>query len=409
MRSTRSKNQLQGVAGTTRPLYSFPMVLRRLPFVLFLLATSSLAASPPQASFEQIAKRADAARSADRVRDAIDLYTQGVHVRPQWTDGWWSLGTLLYDQDRFPEAKTAFQRFAASAPKPGAAYSFLGLCEYETRDYDHALSHFRAWARAGWPGSPQSIDVSVFHFALLLTRDGEFVQALYLLATEAAKFGENPPLAEAMGLASLRMRNLPEDYAPEKREMVWLAGEAAIYAAQSPPGFDRSNEYADRLASRYPEEPEVHYFRGSVLIAQKKTADAEREFRQELRISPEHIPAMLALAGVDLDKNDVAEADTLARRAVGLAPRDAEAHQVFGRVLMGKGQNAASARELEIAKELAPDSALVRSHLAMVYSRLGRTDAAKAEAAAFLRLKSKEGVLAPPEEKLKSRGQEKTQ
>ena len=67
------------------------------------------------------------------------------------------------------------------------------------------------------------------------------------------------------------------------------------------------------------------------------------------------------------------------------------------------------ARELEIAKELAPDSALVRSHLAMVYSRLGRTEAAKAEAAAFLRLKNKEGVLAPPQEKLKSSVQEKTQ
>jgi len=392
----------------SHPLYSFLMVLRwfRL-FVVLLLATSSLAASPPQESFEQLAKRAEAARSADRVRDAIDLYTRGVRLNPQWTEGSWALATLLYDQDRFPEAKTAFQRFVAAAPKPGAAYSFLGLCEYETHDYDRALGHFRAWARAGWPGTPQSIDVSVFHFALLLTRDGEFVQALYLLATEAQKMGENPSLAEGMGLASLRMRSLPEDYAPEKREMVWLAGEAAIYAAQSPPGFDRSNEYADRLTLRYPEEPEVHYFRGSVFAAQKKTADAEREYRYELRISPEHVPAMLALAGIGLDKNEVTEAETLAMKAVDLAPKDSESHEVFGRVLMAKGQNAASARELEIAKEIAPDSALVRSYLAMVYSRLGRTEAAKAEAAAFLRLKSKEGVLAPPMEKLSSGTSEK--
>jgi predicted Zn-dependent protease len=190
--------------------------------------------------------------------------------------------------------------------------------------------------------------------------------------------------------------------------MVWLAGESAIYAAQSPPGFDRSNQYADRLILRYPEEPEVHYFRGTVFAAQKKTADAEREYRHELRISPQHLPAMLALAGIDLDKNDVTEAETLARKAVELAPKDSESHEVFGRVLMVKAQNAASARELEIAKELAPDSALVRSYLAMVYSRLGRTEAAKAEAAAFLRLKSKEGVLAPPMEKLGSGTSEKT-
>ena len=408
MRSTRSRNNLQGVTRTTHPLYSFLMVLRRHFLVLLLLATSGLAASRPQESFERIAQQADAARSADRIRDAIDLYAQAVHVRPQWTEGWWSLATLLYDQDRFPEAKTAFQRFAATAPKPGAAYSFLGLCEYETHDYHHALSHFRAWARAGWPGSPQSIDVSVFHFALLLTLDGEFVRALYLLATEAAKMGETPALVEAMGLASLRMRNLPEDYPPEKREMVWLAGEAAIYAAQSPPGFDRSNEYSDRLVVRYPEEPEVHYFRGTMYAAQGNAAGAEREYRRELRISPEHVPATVALAGIDLDKNDVTEAEYLARKAVDLAPKDSEAHQVFGRVLMVKGENATSARELEIAKQLAPDSALVRSHLAMVYSRLGRTQEAKVEAAAFLQLKSKEGVLAPPQEKLNSRNSEKT-
>ncbi len=398
------------MARESHPLYSCSMGLRWLPFVLLLLAMPSLAAPPtPQESFEQIAHQADAARAADRIRNAIDLYKRGVRLRPQWTEGWWSLGTLLYDQDRFPEAKAAFQRFAAGSPKPGPAYSFLALCEYETQDYDHALDHFRAWARAGWPGISQSIDVSVFHFGLLLTRDGEFVQALYLLATEAQKIGENPALAEAMGLASLRMRNVPEDYAPEKREMVWLAGEAATYAAQSPPGFERSNEYADRLESRYPEEPEVHYFRGTVFAAQKKTADAEREYRRELQISPEHIPAILALADLELDKNDVTGAETLARKAVYLAPKDSEAHEVFGRVLMAKGQNAASARELETAKELAPDSALVRSQLAMVYSRLGRTEAAKAEAAAFLRLKSKEGVLAPSQEKLQPETSEKAQ
>jgi Flp pilus assembly protein TadD len=55
---------------------------------------------------------------------------------------------------------------------------------------------------------------------------------------------------------------------------------------------------------------------------------------------------------------------------------------------------------LETAKQLAPDNPGVRSHLAMVYTRLGRRQAAKAESAAFLALKNKEGVMAPPKEKL---------
>src|SRR5262249_32250314 len=155
-------------------------------------------------------------------------------------------------------------------------------------------------------------------FALLLTRDGEFVRALYLLAPEAAKAGVDPTLVEAMGLASLRIRNLPEGYEPQQREMVWLAGEAAVYQAQQPHDFSRADEYAARLVSRYPQQPDVHYFRGTVFTLENKNEDAEREYRQELRISPRHVPALLALVSIDLDKNEVTEADGFARQAVEL-------------------------------------------------------------------------------------------
>ncbi len=385
------------------------MALRSFPFLLVLFAASSLAVPDSQKSFQTIATEADAARSADHIRDAINLYTEGLRLRPKWSEGWWSLATLLYDQDRFPEARTAFQKFVATTSKPGVAYSFLGLCEYETHEYDKALAHFRAWASAGWPGTPQSVDVSVFHFALLLTRDGEFVQALYLLATEAAKMGATPGLAEAMGLASLRMRDLPEDYGPQQREMVWLAGEAAVYAAQSPPEFDRANEYSDRLASRYAEQADVHYFRGTLLTMENRASDAEHEYRETLRLSNKHVPAMLAVTEIDLDKNQIEEADTLAREAVELAPKDSAAHHALGRVLMAKNQDEASAKELEVAEQLAPDSALVHSRLAIVYGKLGRTQEAKAEAATFMRLKRHEGVLAPPRERLKSGASENPQ
>jgi tetratricopeptide (TPR) repeat protein len=370
-----------------------------IPLLALFLAASA-AFSETSARFERIAKQADTARAADRFNDAIHLYQEALHLNPQWRDGWWDLASLYYDQDRFPEAKETFHRYAVLAPGKGPADAFLGLCEYELRDYDRALSHFRSWASAGWAGTPQLLDVAVFHFALLLTRDGEFVPALYLLAPEAAKAGNDPALAEAMGLASLRMRNLPEDYPPERREMVWLAGEAAVYLAQQPHDVERAQQFAARLESRYPNEPGVHYFRGSLFAFDNKTDEAEREDREELRISPAHVPAMIALAQIDLEKNELAEADALARKAVNLEPENGEAHHILGRVLMVNRQMDASLRELEKAKSLVPDNPLVRSHLAMVYSRMGQAEKAKAEARAFLVLKKKEELLAPAAEKL---------
>ncbi len=376
-----------------------------LPALLISLSlVASVAAGP--ASFEKVASQAEAARLQDRVPEAIRLYREGTHLRPSWADGWWYLGSLLYDQDRFPEATVAFEHLLGSTTHGGPVHAFLGLCEYGTGNYDGALAQFRAWAGAGWPGTPQLRDVAIFHFALLLTRDSRFVESLYLIAPVAQRLGDNPELSEAMGLSSLRMRYLPENYPPLLRERIWLAGKAALYAAQSPKDFERADEFAARLESLYGTQPEIHYFRGTLYGFEGNNAEAEREYREELKISPDHVPALDALAGLDLEKNNLAEAGALARRAVLADPNDAEAHHLLGRVYLGNGNLQASLTELEKAKEIAPDIPEVRSHLAMVYMKLGQVQEAKAESAAFLTLKNKEDVMATARQKLGDDGRE---
>jgi tetratricopeptide (TPR) repeat protein len=374
--------------------------MRSLTFVLAISFSLAASAATVPDRFKTIARQADTARSQDRVPEAIRLYREGTHLRPSWSDGWWYLGSLLYDQDRFSEAAVAFQHLLANTPHRGPAHAFLALCEYETDKYDGALAHFRAWAGEGWAGTRELRDVADYHFALLLTRDGRFVESLFLIAPLAQRLGDSPEIVEAMGLASLRMTYLPENYPPEQRERIWLAGKAALYAAQSPKDFERADEYSARLESRYGTQPEIHHFRGTLFGFEGKNTEAEREYREELKISPDHVPSMDALAGFDLERNDLTEADALARRAVAADSKDAEAHHLLGRVLLETGDLVLSASELETAKQLAPDSPLVRSHLAMVYTKLGRPQEAKVEAAAFLALKSKEEVMAPSEEKL---------
>jgi len=284
---------------------------------LGLLIAFSMAASAATvpARFETIARQADSARTQERVPEAIRLYREGTQLRSSWYEGWWYLGSLLYDQDRFPEATAAFQHLSASTSHRGPAYAFLALCEYEAGKYDDALTQFRAWAGAGWGGTPELRDIAIYHFALLLTRDGKYVESLYLISPMAQRLGDNPELVEAMGLASLRMSYLPENYPPEQRERIWLAGKAAQYTAQSPKDFERADEYAARLESRYGTQPEIHYFRGTLYGFEGKKAEAEREYREELKISPDHAPSLNALAGFDLEKNDLTEAGDLARRA----------------------------------------------------------------------------------------------
>src|SRR6266851_8548277 len=54
-------------------------------------------------NFDTIAAAASAARDADKIDEAIGLYRQAIGLHPQWAEGWWFLGTLYYDHDKYSD------------------------------------------------------------------------------------------------------------------------------------------------------------------------------------------------------------------------------------------------------------------------------------------------------------------
>jgi predicted Zn-dependent protease len=88
----------------------------------------------------------------------------------------------------------------------------------------------------------------------------------------------------------------------------------------------------------------------------------------------------------------------LARRADGLEPKNPAAHHILGQALFASGHLQEGARELETARQMAPDSASIHFHLMTVYQKLGRTKDAEHEKAIFETLRGKREVLLPPEE-----------
>jgi len=367
--------------------FARPTMLSVFPLVALLSMAVPAALSFPQQSFDEIAQRADSARTADRVTEAIALYRQAVQLRPSWSDGWLWLGDLLYDQNRFSEAQDSFTHLVAITPQPGPAWAMKALCEYEMRDYAHSLDDLETWMHGGLQGSEGLADVATFHRALLLTREGRFDRALHLLTERAQRRGESPLLVEAMGLASLRMPNLPGDYPPGLREEVWLAGKATFYLSVQE--LERGQDYSHRLLAEYGQQPQVHYIHGLLLEAQSKSDEALQDFHTELQIFPQNSEAMLEIAGIDIDNGKLDEATILARRAVQIDPANPEAHHVLGRVLLAAGQTKESAQELQSAARLAPDNAAIHLHLATAYQRLGRKEDAQQEMTTYFAIRKK--------------------
>src|SRR5580692_6722020 len=174
--------------------------------VVISLSLSLMSAATPQTSatsqnFETLAANALSAREAGRTDEAIRNYQAAVELRPSWDEGWWYLGTLLYDTDHFAEAIPALHHVVELDPKVGAGWAFLGLCEFETEDYPDAYLHLQSAKELGFADSPDVEKVALYHLGLLLNLHGEFERATELLVQS---FGPNQfpdQIKTALGLA----------------------------------------------------------------------------------------------------------------------------------------------------------------------------------------------------------------
>ena len=340
-------------------------------------------AAAPKVSFEQLAQKARDARAAKKLDEAIRFYKQALVIRPSWTEGQWGLGTLLYEVDRFEEARDAFRRVAEEQPNDGVVLALKGLCEFRLKNYDRALADLKG-ARALRVSVADVASVSEFHTALLFIRYEKYENAFEILTSFARKGEDSQAVIEAFGLCTLRMPYLPSEAPVEKRELILLAGRAGFYTSDG-----RRSVAADlafeELLSRFPTTANVHYSRGLYLLRDDPDL-AHEEFRTELRLFPGHVPAMLQLSFDLLKRGDHAEALAFARRAAEVEPRNFAIYNALGRSLLEAGETDEAIKALEQGAKLAPESPQMQFALARAYARAGRTEESARARAEFLRL-----------------------
>jgi tetratricopeptide (TPR) repeat protein len=378
-------------------------VFRRIVVVAALLAQAhaARAASPlpqttvapvkpaateePQqkSSFDELASGAATARDAGRLEEALALYRRALSVRSDWPEGRWYIATLLYELDRHAEARDAFAEVLSREPSHAGALGLKGLCEFELRDYERALSDLLQATTKGVSRSPEIARVVRYHAAILLTRFGEFEVAYQMLTGFAAEADETPQVIEAFGVNLLRMPMLPADVPAAQRDTVLLAGRAgyAMAARRSPD----ARPLLDDLVMRHPTLPHAHYARGVFFLTEDPRRALE-DFRRELEISPSHVPARLQIAFELIKRGDAAQARGPAQEAAALAPDHFATRLALGQVMLEMNEIDPAITELEAAAKLAPGSPQAQFMLGRAYARAGRTADAERARAEFTRL-----------------------
>jgi tetratricopeptide (TPR) repeat protein len=355
--------------------------------LLAILTLPAAVGAPPQAAppetFESAARRAQAAREATHDAEAIAAYQAALALRPEWDEGLWYLGTLLYQSGRLEEADAAFARFLDLKPQTGAGWVLRGFCSFETGDYKAAADRLRRGLGLGLGANAELTALARLRLALALVKTYQFEEATRPLTVLARNTPEKPEVVAAVGLALLRMPMLPSEIPAPRQDLVQKTGRAgAFHLAER--GTDAERAYAELVAA-YPDEPWIHYAQGVFLLR----TDSERgmaALKRELQVNPGNVLACLEIAFelLKLHRND--EAQAVAERAVELAPTLFATHAALGRALVELGELDRGTRELEQASLLAPESAEVHFSLARAYARAGREADAARERAEFTRL-----------------------
>jgi predicted Zn-dependent protease len=349
----------------------------------------SLAQSKPDsaAGFAAISAKADAARDADRLDQAIPLYKAALAVRPAWKEGWWSLGTILYDQNSYSAAAHAFRRLLASDPKNGTAHLMLGLCEYQLNLDDSALQDLQKAKELGVRKDDQLPHVLLYHEAMLELRKGQYesaLEALRFLVKEGVHSDELDA-ALGMGVLLLRPKNAPAEGSSEQ-QVILRAGRAEELSLAKK--LDAAKKSYDALVQDFPEFPNVHYAYGRFLLTVDDPESAVAQFEQEIKNNPGHTRARLQIA-VTHYRVDSAAGIPYALEVIKLDPNYPFGHYLLGLLYYDSGDTAQSIPELETAARMVPREAQFQFALGNAYARVGRKEDAARARASFLRLKEK--------------------
>jgi tetratricopeptide (TPR) repeat protein len=342
------------------------------------------------ASVASLSAKADAARDAGRLDEAAALYRQALAKRPAWQEGWWSLGTILYDQDSYAPAARAFRRVTGLDPANGTAHLMLGLCEYQLDRDETALTHIRRAKALGVRNDEQLVQVMQYHEAMLLLRNGRYEDAIEAAKPLVEKGVASDELDVALGLGVLLIR--PQD-APKTDaadyQIVVRAGRAEHNRLTQQ--WDAAKAAYGELVQAFPTFPNVRYAFGRFLLALDNPDAAIEEFKAEIVNNPRHVRARMQIAAACY-RVDSAKGIPYAQEVVTLEPGYPFGHYLLGLLYLDARDLGRAISELETAARMVPTEPQFQFSLGSAYARAGRPkDAARARAA-FARL----GGTRPP-------------
>jgi tetratricopeptide (TPR) repeat protein len=338
-------------------------------------------------TFSQLRDSAAKASEENRLDAAARLYGKALALNPSWTEGWWSLGTILYDENHYSSAARAFARLVALDSKNGTAHLMLGLCQYQLGSFGLSLRNIEAAERLGVRKDEDLVHVFEYHKAMLLLRNGKYEDAIDPLKRLVEEGVRTEDLALALGMSALLMRpqELPS-IEKEHRLVVLSVGQAeALHLSKK---NDEAKERYSEIAKASPDSPNIHYAFGHFLLSLDEIDEAVAQFQQEIHNQPDHVRARMEIAATDYRKNSAAGIP-YAQQVIQLQPKYPFSHYLLGLLYLDTGDTKRALPELQTAARMVPQEPQFQFALGNAFAKAGRKEEAAKARAVFFRLSHK--------------------
>ncbi len=299
------------------------------------------------------------------IRALLLLYLAWQVASPQAAEHM-QAGIAAEKQRQFDLAVTEFKKVTEIDPSLADGFISLGQAYMESGDYASSIPPLKHALELNAGSLPAH---QLLGYALLAQG----------YAREAIPHLERSPDKTALGIAQIQTGQLPEAVAnlqaalaahPNDPDLLYYLGRASgLLAKQS----------IDTLLAAYPDSARAHQAMAENYFVLRRMPDAEKEYREALRLRPGLPEAHLALGEVYAGAFQWDKAEEQFRLQAKLQPGDAEAAYRLGEALLEQGKAHEARAELLRADRLMPEMPETLYSLGKAASLEG--DAAAAEKA----------------------------
>lgn len=254
------------------------------------------------------------------------------------------IALVLIEQKKYKEAIVKLTETLDAAPDSDKVRFYLAAVYEELQDFDKAISHFLKV-----PADSSFYADAVIHAAFMTKKMGQTDAAIAIVAKGIENKKDSPQMYALQA-------SLMDDIKDYKGAATLLEGALAVF----------------------PESVQLTFYLGTVYDKLKLREKVVSFMKKVIELDPKHVQALNYLAYLYAETaTNLAEAESLARMAASLDPKDGFILDTLGWVLYKQGKVNEAIPVLEAAHKVQPQESIIAEHLGDAYIKHQLVEKAK--------------------------------